>query len=272
MGTVMDSMNEAVKGRGALKAISRVSGMLEKLKTLDGEASAAREGLEKARSEISAKEREISSLEEKASAVAKSGEWKEMDRLDRRIRECRGSLESIEADVSGRLGSMKRVFKLYAHDAADLGKEERKLVMDLSHSPLKAFLSGDPGRITNVLERLDSDIRSGEFRLSEKDAGKTGELKEMLESGFVSGARARHDAARKEEAAASGEREGIKVGIEKKKSERALEKARAELEMLRRRASGLEKAVEEKDGEMESRKKEIAGFVKDDLGPDVELE
>lgn len=269
---VTDNIKQAVNGTGTLKSVSKVKGMLNQLEALAGEVKRTVMSIEEARSGIEKKEEELESLATQADAIEKRPEWKELTVLDKKIRESRERVEEIELEISERVGSMKRVFKLFAHDAADLGKDERRMFEDLSHSPLKTFMATDAGMMESGLGKLQKEIEDGDFKLSEKDAGKTGDLKEMLESGWVARSMAEHAEKKLEAAAAKSERDGISVMVEKSETERMLEKSRAELEMLRREESELESKLKEKRGGIKEKKREMAAFVRKELGREIELD
>ncbi|MBN2330909.1 MAG: hypothetical protein JXC85_03770 [Candidatus Aenigmarchaeota archaeon] len=271
-GTVTDNIKQAVTGTGTLKSVSRVKDMLSQLNALAGEVKRTVMSIEEARSRLREKEEEIKRLEAQFAEVEKRPEWGELTELDKRIKESLERVDEIELRVSERLGSMKRVFKLFAHDAAELDKDERRFFEDLSHSPLKTFMATDAGTVERGLEKLEKGIESGDFRLSKKDEGKTAELHEMLESGWVSKSKAEHDENRLAASAAKHERDGINVMVEKRETERMLEKSRAELDMLHREESELERKLKEKRGGIKDKKREIAAFVRKELGREIELD
>lgn len=271
-GTVTDNIKQAVNGTGTLKSVSKVKGMLNQLDLLAGEVKRTVMSIEEARSGIEKKKEELARLEEQVDSIGKKPEWKELTALDKRIKNSQERAEEIELEASEKIGSMKRVFKLFAHDAADLGKDERRMFENLSHSPLKTFMATDAGTIERGLEKLEKEIESGGFKLSKKDAGKTGELKGILESGWVSKSITEHDDKKMEAAAAKKERDGINIMIEKRETERMLEKSRAELDMLRREESELERKLKEKRNGIKEKKREIAVFVRKELGKEIELD
>jgi len=272
LGTLVESMRLAVSGSGTLKGVNRVKNMLDRLGSLGEETARIGKDIENARSAISRKELDIENLSKEISSIEKDPEWKELAQLDKKIKDGMARREEIELEVAAKLGSMKRVFKLFAHDATNLEKEEKKLFEDLSHSPLKTFMSSDARSIENILNKLEQDIESGTFRLSKKDGGKTGELKHILESGWVLLARSEHAKMQLAFAEANKKKDEINVIVLKRESERGLEKNRAELDILRRQESELEKKLKEKSSELLEKKREISGFVQHELGSEVELD
>ncbi len=272
MGTVMENAKQAVNGGGTLKSVDRVKGMLDQLTSMSHEIERLEKSVEETKSDISEKEREIEGLTREASSIEKKPEWKELHRLDSKIKDSMAGAEEIERDVADKMGSMKRVFKLFAHDAQSLGKDEKKMFEDLSHSPLKAFMSRDAAPIESGLRKLEKEIEEGSFRLSKKDAGKTGELKRIIESGWVSRSKTAHEKMRLEAAEAKRKRDGIDVIVLKRDSERRLEKGKADLDILRRQLADLEKKLLEKRRGILDKKKEISGFVRTELGREVELD
>jgi predicted nucleic acid-binding Zn-ribbon protein len=272
IGTLIENMKSAVTGSGTLKSINRVKELLDQLQSLAAQANSTERSIENAKSEITKKEAEIESLDQKIAGMEKSPEWHELDKLEKKMKDNLAKIEEIEFDVAEKLGSMKRVFKLFAHDASDLEKEERKVCEDMSHSPLKTFLARDAGLIGSFLKKLEHDIRNGSFRLSKKDAGKTGDLKRILESDWVSHTKREYEKTKADLDESKRKKDEINVMVDKRESERLLEKSRAELDILHRRESELEHKLKEKRSELKEKKREISDFVNKELDSELELD
>ena len=268
---IMGSMELAVNGKSSLKSAEKAGMMAGQLGLLLNEAERIEKDIEKLRSDIKIKTDEIEIFADRVSLIDKKPDWKLLEELDGKIKDSMAGCEEIEKEASEKLGSMKRVFKLYAHDA-ELGKEERRLFENLSHSPLKTFLSTDPRAVQNILNRLDQDIRNGKFKLSEKDAGKTHELAGIVKSGWISGKRSEYDEIQTENEEARRKKEGINVMVEKRESERALEKIRTDIEILRRQDAELDKKMKERENEVKNKKNEISDFIKKELGLEIEVD
>lgn len=270
-GLAMDEMKARIDAAGTLKSMDKIKRTLSRFAESEKEAHTLRAAIDGTDSDIRDKEKELDALEKRIEIIEKKPEWKELDELGRRAGNRLETRERIESDIAGKLGSMKRVFKIYAHDALELTSEEKKLLLDLSHSPLKTFLSRDAEPVGNLLEKLGQDIENGTFRLSKKDLGKTDELKDALQSDWLSKIKSQHAEAAAEAGEAKKRMDEINVAVEKRGSERMLEKSRVELDMLRRDKSEREKKLAEKRHALEEMKKEISDSIRKELGREVEL-
>ena len=271
IGAAMEQMKSSIEAAGAMKSTDKIKAMLDNFAKLEKEEKALKSGVSEKSSGIISKKRDIEALEKKLKMIDEKAEWKEMVELDRKMKDSLERKDDIENEIAERLGSMKRVFKLFAHEARDLKKDEKRILEDMSHSPVKTFLSEDPQSIENILGKMKADIENGSFRLSDKDSGKTHRLDEMLEKGWAPGIRTEHERTLADSDDAKRKRDEIKVVVEKRETERMLEKAEVEAGMLRRDRSELEKRLEERERITKEKKEEISDTIKKDFGKEVRI-
>ena len=271
LGPAMDEMRSSIEAQGRLKSIDRLKAQLDDLAFLEKEVSITQESLDKRGKDIEAKAAEAKEFEAKLKRIEGRKEWSELKELDSRLKDAEERKEKLEAAIDERLGSMKRVFKLFAHDGKDLRKDERLLLEALSHSPVKTFLANDAQALEAALKKLDSELGSGAFRLSGKDEGKTGRLAGMLKSGWIGETKEAHAKALSGIEDARAGKEGIKVSAEKGEAERMMQKARLESEIFAKDRSELERKLSDKKSRVNERKKDISEFIRKDFGIEAEI-
>jgi predicted nucleic acid-binding Zn-ribbon protein len=274
IGELVDKMKAEINGSGALKRLDDVKRMLDDFKGIEDGISSSNKGLEDLDSRIKQKKAELDGLREELAGIEKSPEWGELEGFEKNINGHLKRKDEIESEMSGELGALKRVFKLYSHDAdgLGLGKEARKLVMDLSKSPLKTFLSSDAGALRDVLKRMKDDIGRGNFRLSEKDGGKASHIDSLLGSDRIVKARDEHRDVLAGLEELRKRKGGIKVAAEKGEHGRLLERTETELAVLEREKADIEAGLREKQSQLDDKRKAISDYIRKEFGRAVELQ
>lgn len=271
IGGIMGNMKEAVSGASALKSISRVDELLTGFNTISSQVIEMEKRKDNTNDEIARKESEITQQSENVESIENRPEWRKLKELVSLVENSVKEKEEIELAVSEKLGELKRIFKVYAHDSHALDKAEKRLLDDMAHSPMKAYTTNEAGPIENVLRKLNDDIRENRFKPSEKDAGKTKNLGEILDTGLLIKSKEMLIELKQKIIDAESKKENIKIIAEKNESRRMLDKVNAELDILKREKNDLEKEVKKKRGELILKKKEISELVKKELGSEIEL-
>jgi chromosome segregation ATPase len=271
VGGLVESMKKGISDVGALKNVDHIKKLMDQLSGLEHEIPKVKSSIESKDWMISKKEEELKGLEERITAIENKPEWKELDELEVKIKASFGKKDDIENDIATSLGSMKRVFKLYAHGSDSMDKNEKNLMEDLSHSPLKTFKANDTGALATVMKKLMEDIENGKFKLADKDRNKTYLLEELLKSDRLSDAKKDLEKLRHEREEAKKRKDDINVTIMKGESERSLEKSRTDLSVLKRDKDRLGKELNELASDLKGKKKEISDFVKKEVGIELEF-
>ena len=267
----MEEIRLLINSPGVLKNIDKINQLIGELSSVEKEHEVLDQRLKEITGGIASKENEHEESRGKFSGIEKSSEWKELHWIDSRINDGIGQKEELENEISGKLGSMKRVFKLFAHDAKNLGKDDRRMLEGLSHSPLKTFVSSDAKSIDKIFHMLRKETGDGSFRLSEKDRGKMAPLIGMLDSGWLEKTKSTYEKTLRDIEESKAKKDSISVTVQKMEASRKLEKTGAELEMMKRQKSEAERRLSEKSRELKDKKKEISEFIKKELGSEVEI-
>jgi hypothetical protein len=271
MGEKIEEMRLATDERSSLKALDGVEKMMGDMSTMEGEIPSFEARLNELEKDKERKEKEMTDADSALKYVEKSPEWDNLRDLNDGLEKSEKAIEEVESKVMGKLGDFKRVMKLFAHDSQSLQKTERKLAESLSHSPMKAYISNDVSQIQDIFKKLVLSVETGAYAIPGKESGKIGDIKEIVDSGWLGVVRAEHDEA-KENAADYKEKIGkIKVNLQKGEAQRAAEKARVETKNISIEKADLEGKIKERRGSLDSKKKEISDYVKKEFGAEVRL-
>jgi hypothetical protein len=259
-----------VRGSGALKAKAGAQSLLTELSEAQAGAAGMKSAATALSTEIEKKAGEISAMEKDAAGISSNPAWKEIERLEKEREMSIREREGIEADISARMGSLKRPLKLFAHDAEGLSKGERELAESLSHSPVKVILSEDP----EAVEKLLSNAMAGakKMGLPDKDASKLEAIGSMVSTGWVHKVSGRYAALSKRIEEDWNRSKGIDIVSKKVHAERLMERSRIELEALGKQKDALEVKFTEQEKKIAQKKKEIADLLRKELSSEVEVE
>jgi uncharacterized coiled-coil DUF342 family protein len=271
MGDKLKEMRSLVDGKSKLKIYGEIEKKLNDFEELRKEIPSLDEKLNGMKEDLEKKKNELSRAREDLDSLEKSPKWKEMDRLKRKLERCEKKSEEVENGIIGRLGDFKRLMKLYSHDCRQLGKAEKKLAEDISHSPLKAYLSNDASAVHNLFKQLLLNVKTGMFAVPEKDRSKAGRIKDIVDTGWLATIRSEYDEAREECTEYRQKIGKIKVTVETKEAERSAEKTKTDAKYLGQQVAALEEKINFKKSEMKTKKKEIADYIHKELGFEVEL-
>ena len=267
----MGEMRTAADAPGKLKQADQLRSMAAAIEGLSAEEKALGGRLAALDRDIALKQKGMDGIRSSLDSIQMRKEWAEMKAADDSIREAEGKREALEREIDERLGGMKRVFKMFAHDSARLGGGERQLAESLAHSPLKAFMSAGPEKVEGLLGKLAAELESGGFRLSGKDAGKAGRARELLSSGWASAAWKGHELAVAEADALRKRREEFKISLEKGEAERSLEKAQLELGLMLKEKESLGSRLSAGRGRTREMKRQMEDLIAGSLGEKVEI-
>jgi hypothetical protein len=161
--------------------------------------------------------------------------------------------------------------KLFAHDSKSLQKSERKLAENLSHSPLKAYISNDVSVVQNLFKNLVLSVETGGYNLPGKEQGKLEKIKEIVDSGWLGVVRSEYDEAKDRCAECKQNIGRIKVNLQKGEAQRASEKARVEMKRMNQERDELGSKIKERTSGLDTKKKEISDYILREFGAEVSL-
>jgi len=266
-----EEMRAAVSESSVLKAADTVRVMMQKLDEISAEIPSLSNRLEELDERMNNAKKDLSDAESSINALEKSPEWKDMEGLADELKSCAKKKDAIEKSMMVKLGDFKRIMKLFAHDAKRLQKHEINLAEAFSHSPMKAYLSGDASSVQSLFKRLVTCTEAGDFTVSKKDMEKVRRIKKIVDSGWLAIARAQYDDVNERCVAVRRRLGQIKVGVRKREAEREAERLKAELQQIRREKSHLEERINDAEQRVKEKRDSISGYIMREFGRKVKL-
>lgn len=266
----MDGLGEMVRGSGAMRAQSGVGVMLRELSSMEAGVASLKEKIASLSAEEDRKGSEISALEAHHDQVLKSPEWNEMETIQKDREAYIRERDGIEAEISSRMGGLKRPLKLFAHESSSISKEEQKLAEDLSHSPAKAVLSQEPHALEKLLQKAMHEGKS--MGLAEKDAERLGSIENIISSGWLNDVSSRHAALSKRIEDCWERMKAIDIAGKKVHAKKLVEKSMTELSEVSRQKQMLVAKIASEESLMKEKVQEILALLKKELSLEVDAQ
>ncbi len=232
------------------KALEKQGEIDARVKDLE-DLNAGKSNIEKKLGEYTGEE---NNLKKEIDSLYKTRDFKELAETEKKIGETKEKIESVELDIYNQINPLKRPMKKFRKYAESKGcaPEILRDIDEYTKNPAECFLSDKNNRLENILTEIKKAIKTGDFKLKDKDKGK---ILDKIESALDTG----RDGLRQEYQRLKAASEDLQRKIGSYTVNEKRKELERRIEHIKREMKTCEDEMEKIEGKKKNIREEISG-------------